>query len=105
MDGDTEVYMTKDLTQTKFVIMYNDTPEDSEDIHDMDVSKWHVIVEADMTSFKGMVNGTLTTLGAGGGGGTVDTAMSDSSTNAVQNKIIKAYVDGLVGDIQEDMLS
>jgi len=29
----------------------------------------------------------------GGGGGTVDTEMSDSSTNAVQNKVIKAYVD------------
>ena len=28
-----------------------------------------------------------------GGGGTVDTAMSDSSTNAVQNKVIKEYVD------------
>ena len=32
-------------------------------------------------------------------GGEVDTAMSDSSTNAVQNRVIKAYVDGLVGDI------
>jgi hypothetical protein len=30
----------------------------------------------------------------GGGGGTVDTEMSNSSTNAVQNKVIKAYVDG-----------
>ena len=33
------------------------------------------------------------------GGGTVDTTMSDTSENAVQNKVIKAYVDGLVGDI------
>lgn len=32
-------------------------------------------------------------------GGTVDTTMSDTSENAVQNKVIKAYVDGLVGDI------
>jgi len=31
---------------------------------------------------------------SGGGGGTVDTEMSDESTNAVQNKVIKAYVDG-----------
>ena len=31
--------------------------------------------------------------GGGGGSVTVDTEMSDSSTNAVQNKIIKAYVD------------
>lgn len=35
----------------------------------------------------------------GGGSGTVDTAMSDSSTNAVQNKVIKGYVDDIVGDI------
>lgn len=32
-------------------------------------------------------------------GGPVDTAMSDTSENAVQNKVIKTYVDGLVGDI------
>ena len=31
------------------------------------------------------------------GDGTVDTAMSDSSTNAVQNKVIKAYVDAQSG--------
>ena len=32
-------------------------------------------------------------------GGTADTTMSDTSENAVQNKVIKSYVDGLVGDI------
>ena len=32
--------------------------------------------------------------------GTVDTEMSDSSTNAVQNKVIKGYVDGKVTDIE-----
>ena len=32
-------------------------------------------------------------------GGTVDTTMSDTSENAVQNKVIKSYVDGLVADI------
>lgn len=32
-------------------------------------------------------------------GGTVDTAMSSSSTNAVQNRVIKSYVDDIVGDI------
>lgn len=30
---------------------------------------------------------------------TVDTEMSDTSTNAVQNKVIKAYIDSLVGNI------
>lgn len=33
------------------------------------------------------------------GGGTVDTAMSDTSENAVQNKVIKKYIDDLVGNI------
>ena len=32
-------------------------------------------------------------------GGTVDTAMSDTSENAVQNKVIKSYVDGATGDL------
>ena len=31
---------------------------------------------------------------------TVDSAMSDTSTNPVQNKIVKQYVDNLVGDIE-----
>lgn len=30
---------------------------------------------------------------------TIDMAMSDTSENTVQNKIIKAYIDGLVGDV------
>ena len=40
-------------------------------------------------------------LGGGGGGGsiTLDSEMSDTSENAVQNKVIKSYVDGLVGDV------
>ena len=33
------------------------------------------------------------------GGGTVDTAMSDTSENAVQNKVIKSYVDGKTGNL------
>ena len=30
---------------------------------------------------------------------TVDTSMSDTSMNPVQNKVIKAYIDGLVGNV------
>ena len=30
----------------------------------------------------------------------IDTEMSDESENAVQNKVIKQYVDGYVGDIE-----
>lgn len=47
--------------------------------------------------------GTLTATGTSI---TIDTAMSDSSTNTVQNKVIKAYVDGAiptkVSDLQND---
>lgn len=31
---------------------------------------------------------------------TVDSAMSDSSANPVQNKIVKAYIDGIVGNVE-----
>lgn len=48
------------------------------------------------------INGE-TILGAGDiviqAGGTIDTEMSDTSENAVQNKVIKAYIDSLVGNI------
>lgn len=48
------------------------------------------------------INGE-TILGAGDitiqGGGSVDTEMSDTSENAVQNKVIKKYIDDLVGNI------
>ena len=53
-------------------------------------------------------NGTTTATvnhgkdGEGGEGGsiTLDTEMSNTSENAVQNKVIKAYVYGLVGNIE-----
>lgn len=41
-----------------------------------------------------LINVTLNTYDA------VDSAMSDTSTNPVQNKVIKSYVDGLVGNIE-----
>lgn len=41
----------------------------------------------------GVGEGGNTYVSSGGGGGDIDSAMSDSSENAVQNKVIKAYVD------------
>lgn len=32
--------------------------------------------------------------------GTIDTTMSDTSTNAVANSTVKTYIDGLVGDVE-----
>lgn len=34
-----------------------------------------------------------------GGNTETDTSMSDTSTNPVQNKVIKAYIDGLLGNV------
>ena len=39
-------------------------------------------------------------VGGSGGDITIDTAMSDTSENAVQNKVIKKYVDDMAGDIE-----
>lgn len=44
-----------------------------------------------------------TSSSGGGSSGTVDTAMSDSSTNAVQNKIIKQYVDDRVVTVDDTL--
>lgn len=34
---------TKDNTNSEFVVMYNDTSEDANNIHDLDVSNWHIV--------------------------------------------------------------
>lgn len=56
------------------------------------------IVDGEITSLDGRVS-ALEQGGGGGGGATVDTAMSSTSTNAVQNKVIKQYVDGEVSSL------
>lgn len=44
-------------------------------------------------------NGGWVEIGYSGGNNFIDGEMSDTSENAVQNKVVKAYVDGLIGDI------
>jgi len=109
MNGSSEVYLTKDLANAKFVIMYNDTPENQSDIHDMNTNKWHIIFESNKTSVKGMVAGTLTTLGAGGGGGggadIVQEVTNGDTTHAPSGDAVYDFVYGIIGDIEEDMLS
>lgn len=50
------------------------------------------IVDGEITSLDGRVS-ALEQGGGGGGGGTIDDAMSSTSSNAVQNRVIKEYVD------------
>ena len=38
-------YLTKDNKNASFVVMYNDTPYNSSNIHELDVSNWHVVFE------------------------------------------------------------
>lgn len=52
------------------------------------------IVDGEITALDGRVS-ALEQGGGGGGTGTIDTEMSDSSTHAVQNKVIKRYVDDM----------
>lgn len=49
---------------------------------------------------------TLTVKGGGSSSSViiVDSAMSDTSENPVQNKVIKAYVDGAVSDIVQEIV-
>ncbi len=54
-----------DLSKADFRVMYNDTPYNVSNIHELDISQWHTILKVDMDSIESMVNGTLTTLGNG----------------------------------------
>lgn len=59
----------------------------------------------DPSSYKGTyilnpdTNSFIASSSGGGSGGVVDTAMSDTSPNAVQNKVIKKYVDDTKSDV------
>ena len=53
-----------DLSQADFRVMYNDTPWNSNDTHELDITKWHTILKVDTDSIDAMVNGALTTLNA-----------------------------------------
>ena len=59
-------------------------------------TKDYIIVDYTVIA-KGFGGGASGSGSGGGGSITIDTAMSDTSENAVQNKVIKAYVDNVQG--------
>ena len=59
----------------------------------------HIWLDNDTNLQKAIDDGLI---GGGGTSITVDTAMSSTSTNPVQNKVIKAYVDGKSVDISAE---
>lgn len=57
-------YLMKDSENAKFVVMYNDTPSNQNNVHSLNVSKWKTVFETDLTTTKGFLNGTLTEFAA-----------------------------------------
>ena len=100
-------------TLTKDGKTYTYSPSDTIYVTPDNMSKQYATITAMNTALatkvdtnQGSANvGKVMTVGADGSltpqtaqGGQVDTAMSDSSTNAVQNKVIKSYVDTSIDD-------
>ena len=52
-----------DLSQADFRVMYNDTPHNEENIHELDMKKWHTIFKVDLDSTMCMVDGQLSMIG------------------------------------------
>ena len=55
-----------DLSKADFRVMYNDTPYNASNTHELDISEWHTIFKTNMTNVQGMVDGELVNLGEGG---------------------------------------
>ena len=83
----------KDGENGKFIVMYNDmhsiNPSSSGyTIEDMNISDWKVILEVSKTGTKAIVDGVLTVLGAGGGGGVVVDEITDGEMHAVTSNAV-----------------
>ncbi len=58
-----KAYLTKKSEDTKFVVMYNDTPYNANNIHELDVSKWKTVLEVDANSMNALIDGDLKEVG------------------------------------------
>ena len=94
---DTEI--KQDLTEISQEL---DKKANTSDIPDISTKQDILISGVNIKTINGesvLGEGNITIEG-GTGSITLDTEMSDTSEKAVQNKVIKAYVDGLVGNIE-----
>lgn len=71
--------------------------QNSSQIDNLPVEDGAFIVTGDGKSYIDYGNDRMPT------NGTLDTEMSDTSRNAVENKVIKKYVDGNISDINDDL--
>lgn len=78
------------VTKVEFTRVQTDA-----EVENIDVKDGQLIYTGTGKTYMDYGNQRIAT-GSGGGSGTVDTEMSDSSTNAVQNKVIKEYIDNQI---------
>ncbi|WP_406532515.1 hypothetical protein [Methanobrevibacter sp.] len=66
-----DAYLVKENAYAKFVVMYNDNSGlgANVDEHALDVGSWTTVFEVSTSEVRGIVNGSLTALGAGSSGG------------------------------------
>ena len=74
-----------------------------EEVENIDIKDGQLIYTGTGKTFMDYGNERIPT-GSGGGSVDVDTEMSDTSENAVQNKVIKEYVDDQVSSIPEEVI-
>lgn len=79
----TGTYLKKDSEHAKFVVMYNDNDNvDLTDVHNLNVSDWHVVFETDISTTKGLVDGVLT-----------EFAAKNHSHNSLENRLTALETD------------
>lgn len=74
--------LVKDNTETKFVVMYNDTPHNPLDKEELLVANWNTVLEIDTSDIKAVVDGALVPLG-GSGSGVVDSGWNDLAKETI----------------------
>lgn len=84
-----KAYLTKDNAQSSFVIMYNDTSQNQNNIHELDVSKWHIVFELSATSLQGMLIDST----SGGTANSNKFITSGAVYSGLDNKIDKTDLD------------
>lgn len=79
--------LLKDNQNTSFVIMYNDTAYNSQNIHELDVSKWHIVFEIDKDTVPYLKPTDIANV------------VADGNTNPVSSDAVYDAINSLVGDI------
>lgn len=69
-------------------------------LKDIWIDKVNGVDDIDASDINNIAQAVIDLEETSGGSIEIDAQMSDTSENAVQNKVIKTYVDGITGDIE-----